>query len=198
MHAFLLLIALLGHALLWIGLVNRLHALGIRRRIVSLTTVIFFWCAVLIPVGIGQWLVQHSGLDFLYDSAGHDGRAADRRLRDGVLGRRAGNASSHDLPSRFSSPPVDLAFPSAAARGNRPGRGGGVSRGDDASLPGPPAVERNLAADGDGLRARRAAVGAGARRAVDRRICPICTSPGEWARRISARSSASATSFSPT
>jgi hypothetical protein len=31
MDALLLLFALLGHAFLWIGLVNRLHAVGIRR-----------------------------------------------------------------------------------------------------------------------------------------------------------------------
>ena len=45
----LLLLALLGHAFLWIGLVNRLHALGIRRWIIKLATLAFFLCAVLFP-----------------------------------------------------------------------------------------------------------------------------------------------------
>ncbi len=62
MHALLLLFALLGHAFLWIGLVNRLHALGIRRRIVSATTVVLFLCAALLPVGIGWWIVQGGGV----------------------------------------------------------------------------------------------------------------------------------------
>ena len=51
----LLLLALLGHAFLWIGLVNRLHALGARRRIIKYATIGFFLCAVLIPIGIGWW-----------------------------------------------------------------------------------------------------------------------------------------------
>jgi predicted MPP superfamily phosphohydrolase len=60
MDLFLLLSALLGHAFLWIGLVNRLHALGIWRRIVDLLTAIFFLCAVTIPITVGIRLYETS------------------------------------------------------------------------------------------------------------------------------------------
>jgi uncharacterized protein len=56
MDFFLLLLALLGHAFLWIGLVNRLHALGIRRRIVDFLTLAFFLCATAIPIAVGIYL----------------------------------------------------------------------------------------------------------------------------------------------
>ena len=49
------LLALLGHAFLWIGLVNRLHAVGVRRPIINAFTVGFFLCAAPIPIGIGGW-----------------------------------------------------------------------------------------------------------------------------------------------
>jgi uncharacterized protein len=55
MNAFLLLLALLGHAFLWIGLVNRLHAMGIRRRIIKSLSLVFFLCSVLILVGGWQY-----------------------------------------------------------------------------------------------------------------------------------------------
>ena len=45
-----LLFALLGHAFLWIGLVNRLHAVGIRRWMIKVITIGFFLCAVAIPI----------------------------------------------------------------------------------------------------------------------------------------------------
>jgi uncharacterized protein len=47
--------ALLGHAFLWIGLVNRLHAVGVRRWIIKLGTVALFVCAAAIPIAIGGW-----------------------------------------------------------------------------------------------------------------------------------------------
>ena len=56
MDAFLLLLALAGHAFLWIGLVNRLHSLGLRRWIVHLLTDTFFLLAGVIPLGIAAWL----------------------------------------------------------------------------------------------------------------------------------------------
>lgn len=62
MHLLLLLFAALGHAFLWIGLANRLHALGIRRRIIAIITVIAFLCAALLPLGIGWWLIERPSL----------------------------------------------------------------------------------------------------------------------------------------
>ena len=53
MEALLLLFALLGHAFLWIGLINRLHALGISRWIIKVGTIGCFVCAALIPIGVG-------------------------------------------------------------------------------------------------------------------------------------------------
>ena len=55
MIALLLFLALVGHAFLWIGLVNRLHAVGIRRWIIKSLTLVFFLCAGLIFLGI-VWL----------------------------------------------------------------------------------------------------------------------------------------------
>jgi uncharacterized protein len=55
MELVLPLLALLGHAFFWIGLVNRMHAFGISRRIVKLLTIVFFACALLIPIGIGRF-----------------------------------------------------------------------------------------------------------------------------------------------
>jgi uncharacterized protein len=49
------LVALLGHAFLWIGLVNRLHAVGVRRSIIKLGTLPLFLCAATIPLGVGRW-----------------------------------------------------------------------------------------------------------------------------------------------
>ena len=44
MDVFFLLLALLGHAFLWIGVVNRLHAVGFRRRTIHAITYVFFLC----------------------------------------------------------------------------------------------------------------------------------------------------------
>ena len=51
-----LLFVLAGHAFLWIGLTNRLHAIGMRRRIIKRITIGFFLCAAAIPIVIGcRW-----------------------------------------------------------------------------------------------------------------------------------------------
>jgi uncharacterized protein len=63
MTAALLLLALVGHAFLWIGLVNRLHAVGARRSIIKLATIGYFLCAVLILIGIGWWCVWRFAAD---------------------------------------------------------------------------------------------------------------------------------------
>jgi uncharacterized protein len=49
------LVALAGHAFLWIGLVNRLHSVGLRRWIIKLGTVLLFLCAATIPLGLRSW-----------------------------------------------------------------------------------------------------------------------------------------------
>jgi uncharacterized protein len=56
MDLFLLLLALLGHAFFWIGLVNRLHSFGVARWIIRLFTGLFFFAAGMIPIGIAAWL----------------------------------------------------------------------------------------------------------------------------------------------
>ena len=55
MDVFFLLLALLGHAFLWIGVVNRLHAVGFRRRTIHAITYVFFLCAAVIPIGVGWY-----------------------------------------------------------------------------------------------------------------------------------------------
>jgi uncharacterized protein len=56
MEFLLLLLALLGHAFLWIGLVNRLHSFGLRRWVIHLLTDVFFLAAGTIPIGIAVWM----------------------------------------------------------------------------------------------------------------------------------------------
>jgi predicted MPP superfamily phosphohydrolase len=53
MDVLLLMFALLGHVFLWVGLLNRLHALGMRRRTIHRISAVYLLCAGLIPVGIG-------------------------------------------------------------------------------------------------------------------------------------------------
>ncbi len=60
MDLLLLLLALAGHAFLWIGLVNRLHSLGLRRWVIHLLTDAFFLLAGVIPLGIAAWLYVRS------------------------------------------------------------------------------------------------------------------------------------------
>lgn len=72
MNVFFLLCALLGHAFLWVGLVNRLHALGIRRRIIKVITLGFFACAALIPIAVAWHCLRqptaNTGPDVFVDS----------------------------------------------------------------------------------------------------------------------------------
>jgi hypothetical protein len=70
MHVPLLLLALIGHGFLWIGLVNRLHAVGMRRRIVSVLTLVFFLSASLLPLAIGGWFLERAQLTLPGLSAG--------------------------------------------------------------------------------------------------------------------------------
>ena len=51
----------LGHAFLWIGLVNRLHALGIRRRTIKWLTLLFFACAAILPLVVLGWWIGTGG-----------------------------------------------------------------------------------------------------------------------------------------
>ena len=51
--------ATLGHAFFWVGLVNRLHALGIRRRTIKRLTLLFFAAAALFLLIAGWWV--HNG-----------------------------------------------------------------------------------------------------------------------------------------
>jgi predicted MPP superfamily phosphohydrolase len=69
MYALLLSLALLGHGFLWVGLANRLHALGIRRRIISVLTLVFFLCAATIPLVVGGWLIGQGNAQLLPPSA---------------------------------------------------------------------------------------------------------------------------------
>lgn len=55
MNAVFLLLALLGHGFFWVGLVNRLHATGLQRRIVKRTTLIIFAILGLTPIGLACW-----------------------------------------------------------------------------------------------------------------------------------------------
>ncbi len=55
MDAALLLLALLGHAALWIGLVNRLHARCLPRWLIATGTVLCFLALPLVPAALGWW-----------------------------------------------------------------------------------------------------------------------------------------------
>ena len=55
MDLLFLLLALLGHAFLWIGLINRLHAVKIPRRTLHRGTVALFLCAGLIAAGLAWY-----------------------------------------------------------------------------------------------------------------------------------------------
>ncbi|MBN1591142.1 MAG: metallophosphoesterase [Pirellulales bacterium] len=58
MDLILLSVALLGHAVLWIGLVNRVHATSLPRRLVGKITWLSLAAIVLIPVGFSFSLVR--------------------------------------------------------------------------------------------------------------------------------------------
>jgi uncharacterized protein len=59
MDIFLLVLALLGHGFLWVGLINRLHALGFRRWVIARVTAACFLFAAAIPVGIAWWFARN-------------------------------------------------------------------------------------------------------------------------------------------
>jgi uncharacterized protein len=61
MNVLLLLVALLGHGFLWAGMINRLHALGLRRWFILGTTVAFLTCTAVIPILLGQACLAHVG-----------------------------------------------------------------------------------------------------------------------------------------
>jgi predicted MPP superfamily phosphohydrolase len=61
MNLALLLLATAGHAFLWIGLVNRLHAVDIPRKLLKRTTAVLFLCATAIPVAVGWWYAANFG-----------------------------------------------------------------------------------------------------------------------------------------
>ena len=55
----LLALGAIGHAVLWIALINRVHALGIARRWVNIVTVVCVAMLVIAPLGIvATWLLQ--------------------------------------------------------------------------------------------------------------------------------------------
>ena len=58
MDAALLLLALLGHAALWVGLVNRLHARSLPRWFIRLGTVACFLALPLVPAALGWWCLR--------------------------------------------------------------------------------------------------------------------------------------------
>jgi uncharacterized protein len=49
--------ALLGHAALWVALVNRVHAVGLSRRCVRLITVLCFFCLPAMPLAAVAWII---------------------------------------------------------------------------------------------------------------------------------------------
>ena len=57
----LLLLALMGHASIWIAAINRAHALGWRRRYVQWVTALLFTMLLLPPPGLVWWLIQSGG-----------------------------------------------------------------------------------------------------------------------------------------
>ncbi len=62
MYLFLALLALLGHAFLWIGLTNWLHSQGMPRRVISVLTAYFFACTVTIPVLVAWEYLSNGAL----------------------------------------------------------------------------------------------------------------------------------------
>jgi uncharacterized protein len=54
----LLCLALVGHAALWVGFINRAHAAGFVRSFMHVLTFLGFACLGGIPLGVGFWLAQ--------------------------------------------------------------------------------------------------------------------------------------------
>ena len=61
MQIVLLLLALLGHTFLWIGVINRLHAIGVRRKVVKSITALCFVCMAAMPIGLLVWIARQRG-----------------------------------------------------------------------------------------------------------------------------------------
>ncbi len=57
MHIPLLLLALLGHALLWVALLNRIHGVVVPRWANCLLSLLCLACLVLVPLWFGWWLL---------------------------------------------------------------------------------------------------------------------------------------------
>jgi predicted MPP superfamily phosphohydrolase len=49
-EAALILVALIGHAALWTGIVNRIHATGMPRWMIKSLTILFFWTVPIVPL----------------------------------------------------------------------------------------------------------------------------------------------------
>ena len=58
MHLLLLLAALIGHAFLWIAMVNRVHAAAMPRWIINLLTLFGGAALVFVPLGFGWWTLR--------------------------------------------------------------------------------------------------------------------------------------------
>ena len=58
MDFLLVLLALIGHASLWVALINRLHGVVMPRWVIGGLTLTGFACLGLIPVGFGLWLAR--------------------------------------------------------------------------------------------------------------------------------------------
>jgi len=66
MHLLLLLAALLGHAFVWVAMVNRVNAAAMPRWIVQLLTFIGGVALVCVPLGFGWWTLR-AGVDLFGD-----------------------------------------------------------------------------------------------------------------------------------
>ena len=58
MALILLALGAVGHMVLWVALINRIHAVGIRRVWVDLLTLAFLFAIVFVPPAIGWALLQ--------------------------------------------------------------------------------------------------------------------------------------------
>ena len=74
----ILILALLGHAALWVGVVNRWHGTGFSRLLVKSVTLLFYAALFGLPLLVARhWLQAEHGLDWL----GHAWPPLDRGLR---------------------------------------------------------------------------------------------------------------------
>jgi predicted MPP superfamily phosphohydrolase len=56
-----LFLTLLGHVLLWVGVINRIHGFGARRRLVKKISLLCFACMAAIPIVWIVWVVKQRG-----------------------------------------------------------------------------------------------------------------------------------------